>query len=203
MKPYIAFLFACIAPMASAARPQSPAVQQTPPAPQSQSSAPPDKSDTSTSSTQAVDPAKRAAIQKLFEIQGTRDAMKTVLAGMSDNVRPMLESSLPAGEYRARLIDLFFQKFQGKLTVDKLLELSVPVYDKYFSLEEIDALTKFYQTPVGKKIMSVLPEVVLETQSAAMKLGEELGRQSMIEVLDEHPDLKKSLQDASAAQRNQ
>jgi hypothetical protein len=31
-----------------------------------------------------------------------------------------------------------------------------------------------------------------------MKLGEKTGREAMIEVLDEHPDLKKALEEAAA-----
>jgi uncharacterized protein len=149
-----------------------------------------------------IDPPKDAAIRKLFEVMGTKDAMRQVISSMSVTIRPLLESSLPRGEYRAQLIDLFFQRLQVKLRVDDLLELAIPIYDKYFSLEDIDGLTKFYQTPLGKKAISVLPQVLLEAQTAGKKLGQEMGRQSMIEVLDEHPDLKKSLEEAGAAQKN-
>jgi hypothetical protein len=193
------FFLACVAPMAVAAQQpacassQAPAAQSTPPAQAAASAAKP---------ATAIDPAKDAAIRNLFGVMGTKDSMKQVMDSMSGSIRPLLESSLPPGEYRAQLIDLFFQRLQVKLRVDDLLELVIPVYDKYFSLEEIEGLTKFYQTPLGKKAISVLPQVLLESQTAGKKLGQEMGRQSMIEVLEEHPDLKKSLEDAGAAQKN-
>jgi hypothetical protein len=193
------FFLACVAPMAAAAQQpagassQAPAAQSTPPA---QAAAPAAKPAT------AIDPAKDAAIRNLFEVMRTKDSMKQVMDSMSGSIRPLLESSLPPGEYRAQLIDLFFQRLQVKLRVDDLLELVIPVYDKYFSLEEIEGLTKFYQTPLGKKAISVLPQVLLESQTAGKKLGQEMGRQSMLEVLDEHPNLKKSLEEAGAAQKN-
>jgi hypothetical protein len=193
------FFLACAAPIAVAAQEPLGASYQVPatqPAPPAQAAAPAAKPET------AIDPAKDAAIRKLFEVMGTKDAMRQVIASMSGTIRPLLESSLPRGEYRAQLIDLFFQRLQVKLRVDDLLELAIPIYDKYFSLEDIDGLTKFYQTPLGKKAVSVLPQVLLEAQAAGKKLGQEMGRQSMIEVLDEHPDLKKSLEDAGAAQKN-
>jgi hypothetical protein len=193
------FFLACAAPIAVAAQEPLGASYQVPatqPAPPAQAAAPAAKPET------AIDPAKDAAIRKLFEVMGTKDAMRQVIASMSGTIRPLLESSLPRGEYRAQLIDLFFQRLQVKLRVDDLLELAIPIYDKYFSLEDIDGLTKFYQTPLGKKAISVLPQVLLEAQAAGKKLGQEMGRQSMIEVLDEHPDLKKSLEDAGAAQKN-
>lgn len=125
--------------------------------------------------------------------------MEQVLAGMSANIKPMLMTSLPPGEYREKLVDLFFQKFQSKLQVGQLLDLAVPIYDKYFSNDEIEGLTRFYQTPLGQKTLAVLPQTLVEMQTASMKLGEKLGRDAMAEVLDEHPELKKALEEAAAA----
>lgn len=190
------FFLACAAPMAVVAQQAAGTTSQAPAAQSAPAAVPAAKPATS------VDPVKEAAIRNLFEVMGTKDAMRQVMASMSGSIRPLLESSLPPGAYRAQLIDLFFQRLQVKLRVDDLLELVIPVYDKYFSLEEIDGLTKFYQTPLGKKAISVLPQVLLESQTAGKKLGQEMGRQSMIEVLDEHPDLKKALEDAGAAQKN-
>jgi uncharacterized protein len=146
---------------------------------------------------QKVDPAKDAAIRKLFDVQGTRKAMEEVIAGISANMKPTLAQSLPPGDYQGKLIDLFFQKFQSKVKVDDLIEVSIPVYDKYFSKEDITGLIAFYQTPLGQKMNSVLPKVIIETQTAAAAIGQELGRQSMLEVLAEHPELAKALEEAS------
>ena len=43
----------------------------------------------------------------------------------------------------------------------------------------------------------VLPKVMAELQAAGQKQGEELGRQSMMEVLAEHPEMEKALQAAA------
>lgn len=127
--------------------------------------------------------------------------MEQVFAGMSENMKPSLAKMLPPGEYQDKLIPLFFEKFQSKLKTDDLLDLIVPIYDKYLSKEDIDGLAQFYQTPLGKKLNSVLPQLTVEIQTTAMNMGQELGRRAMMEVLAEHPELQKALQDASA-QRN-
>lgn len=146
---------------------------------------------------QKIDPAKDAAIHKLFEVQGTRKAMQEVIAGMTAGMKPTLVRSLPPGDYQEKLIDLFLQKFQANLKVDDLIDVAIPVYDKYFSKEDIAGLIAFSQTPLGQKMNSVLPKVIIETQTAAVGIGEELGRRSMLEVLAEHPDLAKALEEAS------
>ena len=84
------------------------------------------------------------------------------------------------------------------MKVDDLLEMLVPIYDKYFSMEDIEGLTKFYETPAGKKELSRLTQVMIECQAAGAKFGEQLGREAMIEVLAEHPDLQKGLEEAGA-----
>ena len=50
--------------------------------------------------------------------------------------------------------------------------------------------------PLGQKALSVLPQLSIELQGEGMKLGEKLGRQSMMEVLSEHPELQKALEEA-------
>lgn len=145
-----------------------------------------------------IDPEKEAAIRKLFELTGTRKTMEQVLTGMSANMKPTLSKMLPPGEYQDKLLNLFFDKFRSKLKTDDLLDLTIPIYDKYLSKEDIDGLAQFYQTPLGKKMVSVLPQVLIESQTAAMNLGEQVGRQSMLEVLAENPDLAKAMEEAGA-----
>lgn len=189
MKTAAAFAFLWLAPLASGRNRAAP--QPAPAKGQELAAKPATK----------ISPEKEASIRKLFEIAGTRAAMQKIIAGMTDNMKPMLSKMLPPGEYQDKLIALFTEKFQSKLKTEDLLNITVSVYDKYFSKEDIDGLAQFYQTPLGKKVMSVLPQVLVESQSAGMKMGEEIGRQSMMEVLAEHPDLQKALEDA-AARRN-
>lgn len=155
-----------------------------------------------TNSDSGIDPEKEKAIRRMFEVIGTRKAIEEVLAGMSGNIRSSLISNLPPGDYRERLADLFIQKLMPKFQIQQMMDMSVPVYAKYFTKEEIDGLTAFYQTPLGKKASTVMPQALLEIQTASVKMGEKLGRETMIEVLDEHPEMKKAIEDASAAPRN-
>ena len=150
-------------------------------------------------STPNIDPAKEAAIRNLLELAGTSNTFQQLLAGMSNNARPMLNSLLPPGKYRERLSQLFLQRLQSKLQFEEFVSLLIPIYDKHFSQEEIEGLIDFYQTPVGKKALSVLPQIVVESQTQGMKLGQQYGGEAMREVLQEHPDLQRALAQASSA----
>ena len=75
----------------------------------------------------------------------------------------------------------------------------MPVYDRNLSHQEIRGLIEFYQTPLGQKAIATLPKVTAELQEQGRKWGEDVGKDCMVEVLSEHPELAEGL---TAAQRN-
>jgi hypothetical protein len=172
---------------------------QTPSAPISTQSAKLLRSDptaNAVASKPAIDPAKEKDIRRLLEVAGTKERMLTVIDGMEKSIKPLMERSLPAGDYRDKLIDAFFAKFHSKLNLQQLLDLAVPLYDQNFSHEEIKGLIAFYESPLGRKTVSVTPEMMNEMMTRGQKLGEEVGRTSMLEVLAEHPEFQKAIEEA-------
>lgn len=69
------------------------------------------------------------------------------------------------------------------------------------SHEEISQLIAFYATPLGQKTLTIIPKLTLEMREAGRKWGAKLGQDSMAEVLTEHPELAKALQEAAKANR--
>ena len=155
------------------------------------------KSQTSSAASAAaqakIDPAKEADIRKLLDLVGTKALVSQTMDSMSKSIKPLLTNSLPAGDYREKLVDLFFAKFTAKADAQHMLDLAVPVYDKNFSHDEILSLIAFYQTPLGQKAIATLPKVTAEMQEQGRKWGEDLGKRCMLEVLAEHPDLADAL----------
>jgi hypothetical protein len=150
-----------------------------------------------------IDPAKEADIRKLLEITGARTVAVQTMNEMNKSMKPVLTNSLPAGEYRAKLVDLFFERFMAKADSQSLVDLAIPEYDRQFTHEEILGLLQFYQTPVGKKAVTVLPQLSADLQEKGRKWGQVLGRQTMIEVISEHPEFAKQIEEAQkAAQKN-
>ena len=150
-----------------------------------------------------IDPAKEADIRRLLDLTGAKAMAQQVMDAMAKNLKPMMVNSLPPGDYRDKLVELFFQKFQSKADTQQLIEMSIPSYDKYLSDDEIKGLIAFYQTPFGHKALEVLPKLGVELQSQGAKWGQDLGRQCMMEVLSENPDLAQALAAASKGARPQ
>jgi uncharacterized protein len=145
-----------------------------------------------------INPAKEADIRKLLELTGATTTMELTMQSMEKSIKPMLANSLPPGDYREKLITLFFEKFHSKMDLQKLVDLAVPLYDKYYTDEDIRGLIQFYQTPLGKKTVKALPNLMGELTEAGQKMGQDVARQSMMEVIAEHPEIEKAMEDAQA-----
>lgn len=144
-----------------------------------------------------IDPAKEADIRHLLDAAGTVAIVQQVMHNLEQSLKPTLTNSLPPGDYRERLVDLFFEKFRSKFDGKRILDLAVTRYDENFSDEEIKGLITFYETPLGRKVANLLPKLTTEMQQDGQRIGQQVGRDSMTEVLSEHPDIAQALQEAS------
>ena len=147
-----------------------------------------------------LEEAKKADIRQLLEITGAANLATQTMDDMEKTMRPMIAGALPPGEYRDKLVDLFFEKFRAKRSPEHLMDIIVPIYAKYYSDDDIKELIAMYQTPIGRKMLNTLPQIAAESQAAGKAWGEQIGRESMLEVLNEHPDLQTALQNAANAQ---
>lgn len=142
---------------------------------------------------------KQADIRKLLQLTGAGNLATQTMGQMEKSMKPLITNALPPGDYREKLVDLFFDKFHSKMDPNSLADLIVPIYDKYLTDEDIKGLIQLYQTPTGQKLITVLPKVAAESQAAGERWGQEIGRECMIEVLSEHPELRQQME---AAKKN-
>jgi len=144
-----------------------------------------------------IDPSKEADIRRLMSLTNFDALIRQTMNGMGGNIKTLMTNALPPGEYRDKLVDLFIKKFHSNLRTNELADRAIPVYDRHYSSSEIKELIRFYETPVGQKLLKELPAVSAELQQAGSAWGEDVGKQTMMEVLAEHPDLAKALEAAS------
>jgi hypothetical protein len=95
-----------------------------------------------------------------------------------------METAMPAQRAANPLIpDVFWDRFL-KRARDKrgeFLEALVPIYDRYFSLADLNELIRFYGSPLGKKLLSATPQIaresILEGQRWGFRIGQEVGEE--------------------------
>lgn len=68
-----------------------------------------------------------------------------------------------------------------KLFAEKLIKAYVPMYKKYFSLDDLKQIIAFYETPVGRKLGESTPAMTMES----MQMGQQIGMEFMTEMQQE------------------
>jgi len=152
-------------PPSSSATAPAPAPSATPSSPDSTSAAP-------TPAAPAVDPAKEVEIRKLLETTGTVKLVNQMLGQMMETLRGR-STGLPPE---------FWDQLQKDMDPAKLVEKLIPVYDKYYSLDDLKAVNAFYQTPAGQHLLQAQPMVMKESMSIGQEWGRAAGMKAMLEI---------------------
>lgn len=105
-----------------------------------------------------------------------------VKMGSGDIGIQVVEALIP--EFQKMLPDVpreYWEKMKEKIRVGDFVELIIPIYDKYYTHEEIKELIRFYDTDVGKKTIQIMPQMTQES----MQAGQEWGRKIAEEIYSE------------------
>ena len=125
-----------------------------------------------------VSPEKRQEIEKMIRLTGVEKLSEQIANQMLTSLRTQLP----------QVPETFWTKFQQKMNTRDLIEKIIPVYDKYYTIEDLKAINAFYETSAGQKVISALPQLMQET----LKIGEEWGQKIGQEAAEEaEKELKK------------
>ena len=114
---------------------------------------------------------KTSDLKKLIELMNS----EKMVSEMLNNLTPILKQQANEriqGEDAQKKVDLFVDYMMQELKElsNKLInEDMVRIYSEKFTHEEIKELIKFYESPVGKKIIEKMPEMSTEIMNSMMK----------------------------------
>ncbi|MFZ3214575.1 MAG: DUF2059 domain-containing protein [Candidatus Acidiferrales bacterium] len=69
-------------------------------------------------------------------------------------------------DFEARM-DKMTDDMLKELPIDDLLQAMIPAYQKHLTKGDVDALTAFYSTPTGQKILKEMPAMTADAMQAA------------------------------------
>jgi len=108
---------------------------------------------------------KRADIRRMMELTGA--------GKIGTQFMDQLITIFKQG--KSGVSDKFWEDFQAEVDANELVEMVIPIYEKYLTHDEIRGLIKFYESPVGKKLIEVQPKIMQESMMAGQKWGQQLG----------------------------
>lgn len=94
---------------------------------------------------------KKDMVLRLLEANGARENMIRIFS--------LIISQAPA-ESREELKEI--------LKTDEIIERLVPIYDQYYTEDELKDLINFYKSPTGSKHLQLTPKIVDESMNAAV-----------------------------------
>ena len=137
-------------------------------------------------------PATTEQIQKIVTLTHTTERVQKMMLEQIAVQKKSGPQFFPAA---------FWDDMQGELTKIDWVKIAVPVYQRYFSVEEADAVIAFYSTPVGQKTLNSSMAASQELYTQGFSLGKEIGQrigQKYSKEIEEN--MKKMQQQASPAQ---
>jgi hypothetical protein len=183
---------AAAGPAKAQAAPDAPAAKHQPGSAAPQSSTTPAATPQAAAPAEKLDPAKDAAIRHLLDL--------TEISKMGDNISTGITHEVQNAASRAVAQDQlpkFMQEFSTKFTAaapsSKVTDAIVPIYAKHFTIEDIQGLTKFYESPLGQKLVKEMPAVVQESQQTGVEMDEAAALSILRGMQDEYPVLKQML----------
>jgi hypothetical protein len=139
-----------------------------------------------------VDPAKEAAIRHLMDVTETAKLGDNINAFLTDRIRTIMSHNLTPDQL-PKFMDTFSQKFASASSSTAVTDAMVPIYARAFSTEEIQEMTKFYESPVGQKMVKQLPKVTQESQDAGVQIEQNAAMSVLDGMQDDYPQLKPML----------
>lgn len=143
-----------------------------------------------------ISESKRRLIAELLELTGGEQlyeqTQQAILAQTEQQIQGIIGQTISSREdlspaeaeqIRNNVSGLIAEVAEAMQSVsyDEILErVYYPVYDQYFTEEDLQGLIDFYQTPVGAKLVSVTPELVQTTT----QLSSEIYLPRVFEVLN-------------------
>jgi len=117
-----------------------------------------------------TDPATKDDIILYFGTMHSYDMINRMMEVQSQSMRQLMhdqleqENALPA-DFDTRMKKALDELIKG-MPVDEMIQAMIPAYQNHFTHGDITAMNAFYSSPVGQKVLQVLPSVMQEGMQA-------------------------------------
>jgi hypothetical protein len=139
-----------------------------------------------------VDPAKDEAIRRLMDLTGTARTGDEINAYITKQVHDGLSQALQP-ERLAKFMQDFSAKFETAAPSSVVTDAVVPIYAKAFSMEDIQGLIQFYESPLGQRVVKALPQVAQNSQRVGVQIEQKGALTVLQDMSTDYPELKQML----------
>lgn len=117
-------------------------------------------------SANAQNPSKEKKINQLLELTGSAKMGILMMDQMMDHLKNSTSDSKAKTE--------FFEEFKKEIKAEDITNMIIAIYDKHYTESDIDQLIAFYNSPIGKKMIATMPQVMTESMTAGQAWGKQI-----------------------------
>jgi hypothetical protein len=120
-------------------------------------------------------PEKRADIERLLEMTGALAIGQQMSSAVVEQMIGFLRKARP--DIPERVLEVLPAEVDAVISenVGAIKDLTIPLYHKYFTGEEIKGMIQFYSTPLGRKTVQTMPQLMNESFEVGQQWGKSLG----------------------------
>jgi uncharacterized protein len=139
-----------------------------------------------------VDAAKDAAIRHLMDITNESKLGDSLSGMISTQVRSMVGRNMDQDRLQKFMVD-FDQQFRASVPSSKVIDAVVPIYARNFSTDEINGLVKFYESPLGQKMVQTMTQVSRDSEQAGFNIEKAAALATLQKMAADYPEVDKIL----------
>ena len=145
------------------------------------------------------DSVKISQIRRLLEVMNVTKQLQAVTGSIVD--RASADPSITIPPQTKQFLVLLQERVNSKIQSLDVISLYVPIYDRHYTLDEINVLIAFYETPAGQKTLELQPQIAAETMQTLNPVVQKIMDESDAEIRKEHSELveKKPAEPASSS----
>jgi hypothetical protein len=121
--------------------------------------------------------AKHDDIKQLLDLTGAR------AIGLRASAQVLEMYKKAHSEIAAEVWQEILHEAEARLD-EFVMERLIPIYDQYLSHEDIKALIGFYESPLGKKLLQVMPRMSQESMIAGQNWGRDFAESVQQKLLE-------------------
>src|SRR5579863_1715429 len=154
-------------------------------------------------------PVSKEDIQHLFDVMQIHQQMHQVMDAMMKQQSAMIHETLKkrypqSSADRIARADQLIAETMKDMPMDAMLDDMIPIYQRHFSKTDIDAMSTFYASPTGQKMMREMPALTSESMQvsyARMQKQVDAIQQRAEQIVKEDQDKPKTAPAAAPSQQ--
>jgi hypothetical protein len=114
----------------------------------------------------SIDPAKAAEIKKMLDLTGVLKLMGQMKTRLLETYKDQHPGVPPE----------VWKRIDQEMDMGQLLQDIIPLYDKYYTLDDLKAANAFYGSPAGQHLLAATPQLMRESMQIGQAWGQKVNQ---------------------------